>query len=94
MSATVSGTIIIQIDAFDNEEVSKVELIIDGTNPIVDDSSPYEFTWNTNDASEDNNHFIAATVTDSNLSSTWFSHGDLPVPNRVNQFGQHLVFER
>jgi len=70
MAATVSGTIIIQIDAFDNEEVSKVELTIDGTNPIIDDSSPYEFTWNTNDASEDNNHFIAATATDSSGNTT------------------------
>ena len=70
MAATVSGTIIIQIDAFDNEEVSKVELTIDGTNPIIDDSSPYEFTWKTNDASEDNNHFIAATATDSSGNTT------------------------
>lgn len=70
MAATVSGTITIQVDAFDNEEVTQVELIIDGTNPIVDNSSPYEFIWNTNNSSEDNNHFIAATVTDGNGNTT------------------------
>ena len=47
MAAIVSGTITIQVDAFDNEEVEKVDLIIDGTNPQSDYTSPYEFTWNT-----------------------------------------------
>jgi len=70
MAATVSGTITIQIDAFDNEGVRQVALIIDGTNPIIDNSSPYEFVWNTNEASEDMNHFIAATVTDTSGNTT------------------------
>lgn len=70
MAATVSGTITIQIDAFDNEGVRQVELIIDGTNPIIDNSSPFEFVWNTGEASEDMNHFIAATVMDTSGNTT------------------------
>ena len=71
MAAIISGTITIQVDAFDNEKVEKVELIIDGTNPQLDYSSPYEFIWNTtaNDE-EDANHFIAATVTDTSGNTT------------------------
>ena len=72
MAAIISGTITIQVDAFDNEKVEKVELIIDGTNPQLDYSSPYEFIWNTtaNDVEEDANHFIAATVTDTSGNTT------------------------
>ena len=70
MAAIVSGVITIQIDAFDNEKVEQVELVIDGTNPLVDLDSPYEFTWNTNEAEEDVNHFIAATVKDTSGNTT------------------------
>ena len=70
MAAIVSGIITIQIDAFDNEKVEQVELVIDGTNPLVDLDSPYEFTWNTNEAEEDVNHFIAATVKDTSGNTT------------------------
>ena len=72
MAAIVSGTITIQVDAFDNEKVEKVELIIDGTNPQSDYTFPYEFTWNTagDDVEEDVNHFIAATVSDTSGNTT------------------------
>ena len=72
MAAIVSGIITIQVDAFDNEKVEKVDLIIDGTNPQSDYTSPYEFTWNTivDEVEEDANHFIAATVTDTSGNTT------------------------
>ena len=70
MAAIVSGVITIQIDAFDNEKVEQVELVIDGTNPLVDLVAPYEFIWNTNEAEEDVNHFIAATVKDTSGNIT------------------------
>ena len=72
MAAVLSGVITIQVDAFDNEKIEKVELTIDGTNPQSDYISPYEFTWNTtlDDVEEDANHFIAATVTDTSGNTT------------------------
>ena len=72
MAAVVSGIITIQVDAFDNEQIEKVELTIDGTNPQSDYISPYEFTWNTtlDDVEEDANHFIAATVIDTSGNTT------------------------
>ena len=72
MAAIVSGIITIQVDAFDNEKVEKVELVIDGTNPQSDYTSPYEFSWNTTtaDVEEDANHFIAATVVDTSGNTT------------------------
>ena len=72
MAAVVSGIITIQVDAFDNEQIEKVELTIDGTNPQSDYIPPYEFTWNTtlDDVEEDANHFIAATVIDTSGNTT------------------------
>ena len=88
MAAIVSGTITIQVDAFDNEKVEKVELIIDGTNPQLDYTAPYEFTWNTaeEDVEEDANHFIAATVTDTSGNTTNLMPVTVFVDNEENIF--------
>ena len=69
-AAVVSGNVTIQIDAFDNEKVEKVEIVIDGSFSVVDQSAPYEYVWNTTDYAEDMDHFISATVTDSSGNNT------------------------
>ncbi|MFL3013196.1 MAG: Ig-like domain-containing protein [Candidatus Neomarinimicrobiota bacterium] len=84
MAAIVSGIITIQIDAFDNEKVEQVEVVIDGTNPLVDSNSPYEFTWNTNEAEEDINHFIAAIVKDTSGNTTNLMPVTVFVDNEIN----------
>ncbi|SUZ48937.1 uncharacterized protein METZ01_LOCUS1791, partial [marine metagenome] len=69
-AAVVSGNVTIEIDAFDNEKVEKVEIIIDGSFSVVDQSAPYEYVWNTTTYTEDMDHFISATVTDSSGNNT------------------------
>ena len=69
-AAVVSGNVTIEIDAFDNEKVEKVEIVIDGSFSVVDQSAPYEYVWNTTDYAEDMDHFISATVTDSSGNNT------------------------
>jgi len=69
-AAVVSGNVTIEIDAFDNEKVEKVEIVIDGSFSVVDQSAPYEYVWNTTAYTEDMDHFISATVTDSSGNNT------------------------
>ena len=69
-AAVVSGSITIEINAFDNEKVEKVEIVIDGSFSVVDQSAPYEYVWNTTSYAEDMDHFISATVTDSSGNNT------------------------
>ena len=52
------------------KKVDKVENIIDGSFSVVDQSSPYQYVWNTTTYAEDMDHFIAATVTDSSGNTT------------------------
>ena len=70
LAAVVSGNVTIQVDAFDNEKVEKVEIVIDGSFSVIDENAPYEYVWNTTTYSEDMDHFIAATVTDSSGNTT------------------------
>ena len=45
---TVSGTVLIEITATDDEEMSHVELLVDGeSTDLMDDSVPYIIEWNT-----------------------------------------------
>jgi len=69
-AAVVSGNVTIEIDAFDNEKVEKVEIIIDGSFSVVDQTAPYEYVWNTTTYTEDMDHFISVTVTDSSGNNT------------------------
>ena len=69
-SATVSGTIDIQIEAFDNHKIDHVSIIIDGSFSIIDETAPYVYSWNTTTVMEDADHFISATVTDSSSNTT------------------------
>ena len=83
-AAIVSGNVNIQVDAFDNEKVEEVEIVIDGSFSIVDQTSPYEYTWDTNTASEDMDHFITATVTDSSGNTTNLMPVTVFVDNEIN----------
>ena len=83
-AAVVSGNVTIVIDAFDNEKVEKVEIVIDGSFSIVDQSSPYVYVWNTTTYAEDMDHFISATVTDSSDNTTNLMPVTVFVDNEIN----------
>ena len=83
-AAVVSGNVTIEIDAFDNEKVEKVEIVIDGSFSVVDQSSPYEYVWNTTTYAEDMDHFISATVTDSSDNTTNLMPVTVFVDNEIN----------
>ena len=61
---TVSGTIEIQISASDNVGIAQVEFFIDGNSVGTDNDESYNFFWNTESFSEDNDHIISITITD------------------------------
>ena len=71
-AAIISGIITIEVDAFDNEMVEKVDIVIDGSFTFSDESSPYQYTWDTTEPgiAEDSDHFISATVTDTSGNTT------------------------
>ena len=69
-ASTVSGTVDIQIEAFDNHEIDYVNIIINGSFSIIDETSPYGYSWNTTTEMEDADHFISATVSDSSGNTT------------------------
>ncbi len=69
-SATVSGTVDIQIEAFDNNQIAHVDIVIDGSISIRDETEPYGYSWNTTTATEDTDHFITASVTDTSNNTT------------------------
>ena len=83
-AAVVSGNVTIEINAFDNEKVEKVEIVIDGSFSVVDQSSPYEYVWNTTTYAEDMDHFISATVTDSSDNTTNLMPVTVFVDNEIN----------
>ena len=83
-AAVVAGNVTIEIDAFDNEKVEKVEIVIDGSFSVVDQSSPYVYVWNTTTYAEDMDHFISATVTDSSDNTTNLMPVTVFVDNEIN----------
>ncbi len=60
----LSGIIDIEINAYDNIAVDYVEFIIDGIITATDSAQPYIFSWNTIDASEDEDHTININIYD------------------------------
>ena len=52
IASILSGSVTIQVDAFDNEQVEKVDIVIDGSFTYTDESAPYEYVWNTTTYSE------------------------------------------
>ena len=61
---SVSGNVEILIAASDNIGVSSVDLYINGENIISLTESPYTYDWDTENYSEDNQHFISAKIND------------------------------
>ncbi|MCX7795063.1 MAG: clostripain-related cysteine peptidase [bacterium] len=61
---TVSGIVVIQATASDNVGIAKVEFYIDGGKVGDDNSSPYEYSWNTDSLTLNSNHTIQAKAYD------------------------------
>ncbi len=65
---TVEGQVEIEVDAFDDDEVTSVEIWVDGSRVRTDCAAPYSYTWDTCDASS-GAHDIEAIASDSNGAS-------------------------
>ena len=63
-NSTVSGIVTIQATANDNVGVVKVEFYIDGNKVGEDTSSPYEYSWNTDNLQYNSTHTIQAKAYD------------------------------
>ena len=63
--STVSGTIDIQVNAYDNVQMGFVDFIIDGSAVAQDSIPPYIYTWNTLEEMEDTDHIINVNLSDS-----------------------------
>ena len=57
---TVSDAVNIQVSASDNVGVAQVEFFIDGNSVATDQQEPYSHEWDTNFASEDEEHILYA----------------------------------
>jgi len=62
--STVSGTVTVRATATDNVGVVKVEFYIDGQKVGEDTSSPYEYSWNTDNLQYNSAHTIQAKAYD------------------------------
>ena len=69
-ASTVSGTINIEVNAFDNVRMGHVDFIIDGTAVLSDSLPPYSYTWNTLEEVEDSDHVINVNLSDSAGNTT------------------------
>ena len=69
-ASTVSGTINIEVNAFDNVRMGHVDFIIDGTAVLSDSLPPYSYTWNTLEEAEDSDHVINVNLSDSAGNTT------------------------
>ena len=63
-NSTVSGIVTIRATATDNVGVVKVEFYIDGQKVGEDTSSPYEYSWNTDNLQYNSTHTIQAKAYD------------------------------
>ena len=62
---TISGVIDIDIIANDNDSVSHVVFYIDGNQEFIDENTPFNYSWNTEEFQEDWEHTIAVVAYDS-----------------------------
>jgi len=62
--STVHGNIEIEVNAFDNIAIDRVEFIINGEQSFSDTISPYIYHWDTTIENEDQNHIINIDVID------------------------------
>ena len=64
-ASTVSGTVDIEVNAYDNVKMGNVDFIIDGSAVFQDSLPPYIYSWNTLEAMEDTDHIININLSDS-----------------------------
>ena len=69
-ASTVSGTINIEVYAYDNIRMGHVDFIIDGSEVAHDSIPPYSYSWNTLGEAEDSDHVININLSDSAGNTT------------------------
>ena len=69
-ASTVSGTINIEVNAYDNIRMGHVDFIIDGSAVAHDSIPPYSYSWNTSGEAEDSDHVININLSDSAGNTT------------------------
>mgnify|MGYP001962462168 CR=1 FL=1 len=69
-ASTVSGTINIEVNAYDNIRMGHVDFIIDGSAVAHDSIPPYSYSWNTLGEAEDSDHVININLSDSAGNTT------------------------
>ena len=69
-ASTVSGTINIEVNAYDNIRMGHVDFIIDGSAVAHDSLPPYSYSWNTLGEAEDTDHVINVNLSDSAGNTT------------------------
>jgi len=69
-ASTVSGTIDIEVNAYDNVRMGHVDFIIDGSAVLHDSIPPYSYSWNTLNEAEDTDHVINVNLADSAGNTT------------------------
>ncbi len=69
-ASTVSGTIDIEVNAYDNIRMGHVDFIIDGSAVAHDSIPPYSYSWNTLGEAEDSDHVININLSDSAGNTT------------------------
>ena len=80
---TVSGVVQIQVSASDNLGIDQVEFFIEGNTVGTNSEYPYTYDWNTELATEDDEHVISITITDLGGNSTDVSPISVLVNNIV-----------
>jgi hypothetical protein len=63
-NSTVTGSVIITIDATDNVAVTKVDIFLDGSLLITDSEEPWYYNWNTANVADGNQHSLHAKAYD------------------------------
>ena len=78
----LSDSVLIQIEATDNEGVQSVEISIDGSVVITDTEFPYQYEWETESAAEDQGHVISALITDTSNNTTYVDPISVVIDNQ------------
>ncbi len=67
---TVSEVVVILVSTSDNEEIEKVEFIIDDSLHFTDSQDPYEYSWNTSTLTDGSHHTVKVISYDTSNNST------------------------
>lgn len=80
---SVEGSILIQVDATDDESVEKVEIWIDSVLVSTDIDSPWEYEWDSDSYADGNQHSIQAKAIDpsGNIGESELVRVTVPVLN-------------